>query len=107
MFDIKEFLAMSEEARIRWLRTNIFTYMPYREWIRTSLAELAFRLRGEVCRAGRGIDNYNKALYQVYNIWETKQNKNAQTIITYTAWLVAFIEPIYMIAAALAAKETK
>ena len=72
-----------------------------------SLPDLAFRLRDEVCKESYGIDNYRNALIEVYSEWDKKQNLHAQTVVTFMAWLVAFIEPIDRIIAALITKENQ
>jgi len=70
-----------------------------------SLADLAFRLRDEVCSDPNGIDKYKRALHLIYRRWLDKQNGKARLIVTFTIWLIAFADPINEIIAALIAKE--
>ena len=100
MFNLKEFLEMSEREQKRWLVNNghiDFRYVKI-PWS-IVLADLAFRLRDEVCVDEEGIEAYCDALKTVYKI------KYVSELISYEYWLETMIEAIDWIAAALQAKE--
>ena len=73
-------------------------------YINRILADLAFRKRDEVCSDPDGIDKYKRVLHLIYRNWLDKQSEIAQSIVTFSVWLIAFKEPIDMIIAALIAK---
>lgn len=69
-----------------------------------SLADLAFRLRDEVCKDSLSCDNYHNALRIVYQSFRKSQEGTVrQNMVTYTLWLESLITPIERIIAALIA----
>jgi len=101
MTDLLKVLDMSEKEQRKWLLVNSFKErMPHE-----SLADLAFRLRDEVCSDPNGIDKYKQALHLIYRTWLDKQSDKARLIVTFTIWLIAFADPIDEIIAALIAKD--
>ncbi len=101
--DNKELLAvldMSEDEQIEWLRTNVFTSMRFREWIRTSLADLAFRLRDEA-KGSEGVVKYGKAMQIVCDHFYKCENTTMEIVNSFAAYVA---KPIHWIIAALIAK---
>ena len=111
-------LAMSEEEQFKWLcdkgitdgslaRSQI-THKIVTRWIRIEFADLAFRLRDEVCKDSLGCDNYRKALHLVYQSFcKSQRGTIRQNLIPYELWLESFIVAIERIIAALIAKESQ
>ncbi len=64
-----------------------------------SLADLAFRLRDEVCKTESGCERYYAALEDIY-----KHRKIQKQCQSFNAWMTYRIAPIDMIIAALIAK---
>ena len=99
MFDIKEFLAMSEEEKIKSIYYKDIPSYCIALAINKRWGDLAFRLRDEaVAKNSRAFHN---AIYEVMLIvvgddqWATAY------------WGECYSKPEHWIAAALAAKETK
>ena len=102
MFDIKEFLAMSEDELYRWLLDNDYIIRASSQ----SLADLAFQLRDEVIM----LKGFPFIAAQVYNhVHGYKPNKGEihAPIVMMWIWFASHAKPEHWIAAALAAKETK
>ena len=108
MFNLKQFLAMSEEELWLWLIKNNVTDgavlqckggrekpCPSPE----TLADLAFRLRDEADE-----HSYTNALYKVH-LTLIRTKKLCDTEISFQHWTQTRITAIDMIAAALEAKE--
>lgn len=101
----------SQEAQIKALYRLSYEYFVFRKCGRDggkyecregSLADLAFRLRDEV-----DFNLYVEACQEVYRHWlkhGTILDRQENTLITYTCWLVVYITPIDRIIAALIAK---
>jgi len=98
MNDYLKILDMSEDEQWKWCVKNV-------KAAGESLADLAFRLRDEVCSDPNGIDKYKQALHLIYRTWLDKQSDKARLIVTFNIWLIAFADPIDEIIAALIAKE--
>ena len=73
---------------------------------RRALADLAFRMRDEICKDSLTCDNYQKALRIIYRSFcKSQEGTSKQNMIPYTLWLESFIVPMERIIAALLAKQ--
>ena len=70
-----------------------------------SLADLAFRLRDEVCKDSLGCDNCRKALHIVWQVFRKSQEGTIrQNMVYYELWLESFITAEERVVAALIAR---
>ena len=103
MFNLKQFLAMSEVAQIAYLQKQYllghYDNRISEKYTQCSLAGLAFRLRDEADE-----HSYTNALYKVY-LTLIRTKKLCDTEISFQHWTQTRITAIDMIAAALEAKE--
>lgn len=94
-------LDMSEEEQMNWVWSCFGIAR------KDALADLAFRLRDEVCKDFL-CENYVKALYVVYRRFcKSQEGTLRQNMVPYDHWLVCFVTAIDRIVAARIAKKEK
>ena len=98
MFDIKEFLAMSEEAQWNLLENK------YGKGSFHSFETLAFRLRDEARKIDLGA-TLRAGMFAVYNIHHGHGTKWRDTDYKLFRWFATRAKPEHWIAAAIAAKQ--
>ena len=108
MFNLKEFLAMSEEERNKWYFIHgVIKHHPTDEFRIESEADLAFRLRDEVDK--RYLHNLGDQYGETHPLYVSMNHvwgmlEHATTYGFDAFWLYQ-AQPVHWIAAALQAKE--
>lgn len=103
MKELLKVLDMTGDEQVKWLLgKGLLRHHPTSgKWVE-SLADLAIRLRDEVCKNDRTAYKYYCALKDCFGY---RRESLGLSSLSFNLWLYKYIKPIDMIIAALIAKE--